>query len=59
MLLRIFITHKLLLHINFFITHLMQQKNGVKSASASISNVSASRGKNEVKEKEDIQGNLF
>jgi len=37
----------------------MQQKNGVKSASASISNVSASRGKNEVKEKEDIQGNLF
>jgi len=36
-----------------------QQKNGVKSASVSISNVSASRGKNEVKEKQDIQGNLF
>ena len=36
-----------------------QQKSGVKSASASISNVSASTGKNEVKEKQDIQGNLF
>jgi len=36
-----------------------QQKSGVKSASASISNVSASTGKNEVKEKQDIQGSLL
>jgi DNA modification methylase len=36
-----------------------QQKEGVKNPSASKKNISASTGKNEVKEKQDIQGSLL